>query len=129
MRLVTPTTVASATLHGPDQPEAVSLPVRNTNGRAQVEVPRVPIYRVIEMQFSNDGLDWTDWEAYSAYKPWELEASNATELGVKTVYARVKNTAGNVSAVFSDTIELKDYRAPEGAILIDNGSEITNFNK
>ncbi|WP_049818895.1 RCC1 domain-containing protein [Geotalea uraniireducens] len=57
---------------------------------------------VAEMQFSNDGINWTNPEPYAASKTWELPAGN----GTKIVYARFKDSAGNWSLPFSGTIEL-----------------------
>jgi len=57
---------------------------------------------VTEMQFSNDGVVWSNPEAYSTQKSWTLSAG----LGMKTVYARFKDGAGNWSENCSDSIEL-----------------------
>ena len=54
------------------------------------------------VQFSNDGLLYSDWLTYTTtYHPWVLApGDNQT----KTVYARFQDRAGNVSAPVSDTI-------------------------
>ncbi|WP_198360488.1 Ig-like domain-containing protein [Thermincola potens] len=57
---------------------------------------------VNQMQFSNDQQVWSSWEDYSPTKFWVLSPGT----GTKTVYVRFKDPAGNVSNVFSDTIEL-----------------------
>ena len=53
----------------------------------------------IQMQFSNDNITWSDYEAYGASKAWTLTAGD----GTKTVYLRVKDAKGN-TATASDTI-------------------------
>ncbi len=57
---------------------------------------------VAQMQFSNDGTTYSAWEAYGTSRTWTLTSGDAT----KTVYAKFKDTAGNVSAPVSDTITL-----------------------
>lgn len=54
------------------------------------------------MQFSNDGLHYSDWLTYTiSYRPWSLEAGDNQ---IKTVYARFQDRAGNISVPLSDTI-------------------------
>lgn len=55
-----------------------------------------------QMQFSNDGTSWGAWESYATSKAWTLSTGD----GLKTVYVRFRDGAGNVSAVYSDTITL-----------------------
>ncbi len=57
---------------------------------------------VSQMQFSSDGTTYTAPEAYAATKSWTLTAGD----GVKTVYAKFKDAAGNWSVPASDTITL-----------------------
>jgi len=56
-----------------------------------------------QMQFSNDNVTWSTWEAFLTAKVWTLEAGT----GTRTVYARFRDVAGNVSATYSDTIDLE----------------------
>lgn len=56
----------------------------------------------IEMRFSNDGITWSGWEPNISTKSWTLSSGD----GSKTVYMQLKDTAGNLSNVFSDTIVL-----------------------
>ena len=57
----------------------------------------------VEMMVSNsEDFAGATWEDFSATKTWNLTAED----GVKTVYAKFKDEAGNVSAVVSDSIEL-----------------------
>lgn len=73
------------------------------------------------MQFSNDNVTWSDWEPYATSKDWVLEAVD----GLKTVYVRYRDTAGNVSSAYSDTITLTtgDADPPTGSIVINDGAE------
>jgi|GEM_PF-1218137 len=62
----------------------------------------------MQMQFSDDGVAWSGWEAYAAAKAWVLPGGD----GLKTVYARYRDARGNVTAAaISDTITL-DTSAP-----------------
>ena len=65
---------------------------------------------VTQMQFSNDGGNWSAAETYSVSKSWTL--SNG--LGFKTVYVRFKDGSDNWSVSFTDTINLveEDTTAP-----------------
>lgn len=40
-----------------------------------------------DMRFSNDGLNWSAWQAYSTAKSWSLAAGD----GLRTVFAEVRN--------------------------------------
>jgi len=52
---------------------------------------------VADMRFSTDGLSWTEWEAFSSSRHWQLADSEAEQ----TVYARVRDEAGNVSEIIA----------------------------
>jgi hypothetical protein len=66
---------------------------------------------VIDYRLSNDGADWTSW------LPWQGEPAGALDLawelpqgdGEQTVYAQVRDGAGNESAVATDSIWLDLY--------------------
>jgi len=72
---------------------------------------------VSEMVFSYDGVSFSTFEPYMSSKVWTLPVGD----GVKAVYARFRDTVGNVSATVSDTITL-DTAAPEGSIVINGGA-------
>ena len=77
---------------------------------------------VAQMQFSNDNTTWSGWETYSTTKNWTLSAGD----GPKTVYARFKDLAGNVSGSASAAIVL-DTTAPSPCSLVINaGAQYTN---
>jgi hypothetical protein len=55
-----------------------------------------------KMKFSNNGTTYSTAEAYASTKAWTLSTGN----GVKTVYVKFRDTGGNWSAAYSDTILL-----------------------
>ncbi len=71
---------------------------------------------VAQMSFSNDGSTWSGWQAYATSASWSLAMGD----GAKTVYARFKDTVGNISTNATDTITL-DTVAPTGSVVIANG--------
>jgi len=64
-------------------------------------------YGVKEMRFSNDGINWSDWEPYTTTRTWILTSGD----GTKYVYFEVKDYAGNIAGPTYDTIVL-DTQAP-----------------
>ncbi len=68
-----------------------------------------------QMQFGADtaALERAAWESYSALKPW----TPAPEDGIQTVYARIKDDAGNVSDT-SQVSFVVDTQAPVGGIAV-----------
>ncbi|MEW5743938.1 MAG: chitobiase/beta-hexosaminidase C-terminal domain-containing protein [Nitrospirota bacterium] len=69
------------------------------------------------MSFSNDNNQWTAPEAYNQVKTWTVSAGD----GIKTVYAKFSDNAGNWSGVYSDTITL-DTAAPVTTASIGEGT-------
>ena len=66
-----------------------------------------------EMRFSNDGTSYSAAEAFAGVKVWSLSAGG----GVKTVYARYKDAAGNWNtgnSIFASI--LLDFDGPTGTI-------------
>jgi len=47
---------------------------------------------VVEMSYSNDGISYSSWEAYSATKSWTLPIND----GPVTVYGRFRDESGNI---------------------------------
>lgn len=72
-----------------------------------------------EMQFSNDNFSWSDPEPYTDSKIWNLTSGD----GLKTIYMKLKDVAGNWSETISESI-LLDTTPPEGTIMINNNQEI-----
>ncbi len=79
-----------------------------------------PATQVTDMRFSDDGAHWTVWQALAATLPHTLPAGD----GYKTVRVQFRNSAGTVSATFSDYIRL-DTAPPTGAIIINGGAAAT----
>lgn len=70
---------------------------------------------VYQVRLSNDGLYDTElWENHSHTRPWILMTGD----GVKRVYCQIKDNAGLVSDIYSDTIIL-DTASPAGFITIN----------
>jgi WD40 repeat protein len=68
-----------------------------------------PLSGVAQMRFSNDGRTWSDWESFSSTRSnWDLAryGGSVNQMGPKTVYAQLRDRAGNVSQTFSATIRL-----------------------
>jgi parallel beta-helix repeat protein len=66
-----------------------------------------PLSGVAEMRFSNDGRTWSDWEGFQSTRSWDLTRfGGSSSSGLKTVYAQLRDRAGNVSQIFSATIRL-----------------------
>ena len=61
------------------------------------------------------------WEPYSTSKSWTLLGTD----GVKTVYVKFEDNAGNESPVYSDVITL-DTQPPSGSILVNSGDSETS---
>ncbi|WP_176560260.1 S-layer homology domain-containing protein [Brevibacillus dissolubilis] len=75
----------------------------------------------LQMQFSNDNVTWSGWEAYNPTKTWNLSAGD----GPKTVYMKLRDSNNLESPVYSDAI-LLDATAPNGSITINSGAVATN---
>jgi WD40 repeat protein len=79
-----------------------------TTGSTQVNLKiqaNDPLSGVAEMRFSNDGRTWSDWESFQSTRSWDLTRfGGSSSSGPKTVYAQVRDRAGNVSQTFSATI-------------------------
>jgi WD40 repeat protein len=63
---------------------------------------------VAEMRFSNDGSTWSGWEPFKTSRPdWNLGAFGGSAIpGPRTVYAQLRDTAGNVSSTLLSSIRL-----------------------
>nr|WP_106782733.1 cadherin repeat domain-containing protein [Lysinibacillus timonensis] len=54
----------------------------------------------LEMQLSNDGVDWNQWEPFNPSKTWTLVSGD----GEKKVYMQLRDLAGNLSESYEDSI-------------------------
>jgi hypothetical protein len=61
------------------------------------------------------------WEEYVTEKSWSLTSGD----GLKRVYARFKDDAGNESVIYNSSITL-DTTAPVGTLRINNGAQSTD---
>lgn len=77
---------------------------------------------VTQMQLSKDG--GTTWFVYEAFVTTRAISLSPAGPGVKTVSVRFKDSAGNVSAVYTASIVL-DSVAPAGSITINGGATST----
>lgn len=75
----------------------------------------------VQVSYSNDGIQWSDWETYQAIKPWVLEGED----GLKTVYLKARDVPGNESSIYQDQI-LLDTAGPSCSFLIYGGAEYVN---
>jgi len=86
---------------------------------------------VADAQFSLNGSAWTVWNSYAtAYSGFDLTLATlggTSQPGTKTVYARFRDIAGNVSQISNDTIEyvVADMTPPSGSIAINGGAATT----
>ncbi len=75
---------------------------------------------IAEMQFSDDNINWMNWENYAASKAWTFTTGD----GTKTVYCQVRDHAGLVSETCSDTIVLDTTPPTILVSSINNGTEV-----
>jgi subtilisin family serine protease/PKD repeat protein/N-acetylneuraminic acid mutarotase len=72
------------------------------------------------MHFSNDGINYTNWESNTLTKSWVLSSGD----GNKTVFAQVRDNPGNI-AIFTDTVILDSVSPTTTVTMIgqkgDNG--------
>jgi WD40 repeat protein len=74
-----------------------------------------PLSGVAQMRFSNDGRTWSDWEGFQSTRSWDLTRfGGSSSGGPKTVYAQLRDRAGNVSQTFSATISFTAVRTLTG---------------
>lgn len=78
--------------------------------------------------FSNDGATWSDYSAVGEAAAWNLvTGSGGSETrGARTVYAKVRDLAGNISEAVSQTIGFDDVAPSAGTWAIDGGAAVTN---
>ncbi|MCK5253051.1 MAG: Ig-like domain-containing protein, partial [Thermoplasmata archaeon] len=77
-----------------------------------------------QMRFKNAGGDWSDWEAFSSTKEWELGAN----YGAHRVYLQVRNHWGNAEYLANDVITRVATMSDNVGIEINGGVESTNSN-
>ena len=77
---------------------------------------------VADMRLSEDGQNWTPWQAYTSSTYYSL-ASSMSE-GVKTIHVQYRDRVGLVSPSYNDSITM-DYSQPTGDIRINGGANYT----
>ncbi len=77
----------------------------------------------IQVAFSEDGVRFSSFRTYDAHNPFSLTGED----GIKAVFVRYRDEAGNVATV-SDTI-LLDRQPPAASIAINEGSSSTSSRK
>jgi cytochrome c peroxidase len=76
---------------------------------------------ITQMQFSKDGVNFFAYEPYATTRVVTLLPGE----GLKTIYVRFKDSLGNVSQIFSDSIFI-DTTPPTGTVTIKGGAAVTN---
>ncbi|MBK8046504.1 MAG: hypothetical protein IPK16_04835 [Anaerolineales bacterium] len=101
-------------LHG--EALAVPLAVMGTTSALKVYLPAIDAFVVAEMQLSESPtFSGATWQPYSAFKAWPPGGED----GVKSIYARFRDGAGNVSDAV-DASYLLDRMPPMGGIALDH---------
>lgn len=76
---------------------------------------------VTNMRFSWDSAVWYAWEPYAVARNATLPAGE----GMKTISVQFRDAAGNVSAVYTDSI-LLDQTPPTGSVTINSNAAATS---
>jgi len=71
-----------------------------------------------EIALGQDGAAWDPWEPFSVLRPYNLSAGD----GMKTVYIRVRDRAGNVGSFAADDILLDTVRPGSLSLTIAGGA-------
>lgn len=102
-----PTAVPNPTLNRPPDYTPPNGNLQINGGGEQVNSLNVTLRlesqddnRVTKMRFSADGETWTPWQPFTTQHGWQL----ANQPDAQTVYAQVKDEAGNVSEVMAATV-------------------------
>ncbi len=81
-----------------------------------------PVTVVDEMRFSDDGVQWTGWIAYSTSAYYQLPGND----GLKTIFVEYKDRLGQISDTISSSIELNSSVGSTYNISINQGDLFTN---
>jgi hypothetical protein len=77
---------------------------------------------VTQVSLSNDGTTWNAWQPYAYFTEWALSDGD----GLKTIFARFMDQAGNVSAPVASSITLNTHIGMEYGLSINFGGLFTN---
>ncbi|MCC5877948.1 MAG: hypothetical protein JJU11_17155, partial [Candidatus Sumerlaeia bacterium] len=82
----------------------------------------------IDMRVSNDESTWTNWAPLSTTLPWELvDPADDFDDGLKTVYVQFRDCLGNVSASFTDSINLDTTPPVSTFEIVVDGSTVQMY--
>jgi PKD repeat protein/RNA polymerase subunit RPABC4/transcription elongation factor Spt4 len=104
----TGTTTKTITITGGEAKGSIKI----NNGASSTNTATVtldladPSSSVVEMRFSNDNNEWSDWQTYAATASWTLTQGD----GTKTVYVQFKDDTGQITT-YTDTITLSTASA------------------
>jgi len=84
----------------------------------------------MEMAFSNDGINWSEWEAWGPAKKWSLAdgAGGSRMDGKRAVWFRSRDGAGNAGGPVSDSIVFDSAVPIVTMFNINDGAQYTNSN-
>ncbi|MCX7769544.1 MAG: delta-60 repeat domain-containing protein [Proteobacteria bacterium] len=97
----------------------------STNVTLNLHVVDFQDYDKLFMKFSNDKINWTDWEPFKNIRAYLLTDGE----GLKTVYVQYKDSGGKVSPIYSDSIVYSNvlgYIFDPARIEINFGELFTN---
>ncbi len=77
---------------------------------------------ISQVSFSNDGLNWLEWEPYNSTREYKLLRGDDE----KDVYFRVRDIAGNIADPVFDSIILDTEPPEELSIVINNNEKYTS---
>lgn len=82
------------------------------------------------ISFSNDGTTWSVFDTPADSVPWNLTtgAGGTADNGMKTLYARVRDQAGNISESIFASIGYDNVKPEAGTWSINGGASVTNSN-
>ncbi len=85
-------------------PLVTSVVAANGATYSNVSVVQLTIsaQNAVDMSFSDNGTDWSDWEAFQTTKTYTLPPGD----GLKNIYARVRDNVGDISQTSKTTITL-----------------------
>ncbi|MCK9364544.1 MAG: Ig-like domain-containing protein [Syntrophales bacterium] len=92
------------------------------NGTVTIAISATDAGSVVQMRFSNDGVTWSDAEAYATVGTWTLASGD----GSKTLYAKFKDSAGNWSQAYTYLITLDTVAPVLTLSTLPDGAYINN---
>jgi len=114
----------TATFTVTDKPRITLFVLGDGSGYTATQSVNVDINASLASQcrFSNDGINWNNWGAYTPVFTWTLTGGE----GTKTVYAQCRSASGLVTDTLSDLIILDTSPPPYISVSINNGARRIN---